>query len=146
MRFRKSRRKILEGDMTPMIDMAFQLIAFFMLLINFSEIEKTEQVNLPDSVIAQPPKTPADYTILLNMDRDGTFLLGAERVENLDALGVLLSHEISLAARNRVDKAQINVIVRADKDAATGDVRKLMKRCQDSGLETFSLRVKSQVR
>ncbi len=132
--------------MTPMIDMAFQLIAFFMLLINFSEIEKTEQVNLPDSVIAQPPKTPPEYTILLNMDSDGSFLLGAERVESLDVLGVLLSQQISIAARSRVDKGNINVIIRADRDAPTGEVRKLMRKCQDSGLETFSLRVKSQVR
>jgi len=28
-----------EGDMTPMIDMTFQLIAFFMVLLNFSEAD-----------------------------------------------------------------------------------------------------------
>ncbi len=146
MRFKKSRQKLLEGDLTPMIDMAFQLIAFFMLLINFSEIEKTEEVNLPDSVIAKPPEVPPEFPILLNLDDDGTCSLGAEKVDNLDTLGVLLSHEISMASRQSVGKGQINVIIRADRDAPTGEVRKLMKRCQESGLETFSLRVKSQVR
>ncbi|MDP6717396.1 MAG: biopolymer transporter ExbD, partial [Pirellulaceae bacterium] len=31
---------ILEGDLTPMIDMTFQLIAFFMVLINFTQSEQ----------------------------------------------------------------------------------------------------------
>ena len=146
MRYRKKQNKLLEGDLTPMIDMAFQLIAFFMLLINFSEIEKTEEVNLPDSVIAKPPEVPPEYPILLNLDDDGTYSLGAEKVENLQTLGVLLSHEISRASRKNIGKGQINVIIRADRYSPTGEVRKLMKRCQESGLETFSLRVKSQVR
>ncbi|MEM1303854.1 MAG: biopolymer transporter ExbD, partial [Planctomycetota bacterium] len=33
-----------EGDMTPMIDMTFQLIAFFMVLINFSEVEQDQRI------------------------------------------------------------------------------------------------------
>ena len=47
MRFRRKSTQILEGDLTPMIDMTFQLIAFFMLIINFSEVEKSEEINLP---------------------------------------------------------------------------------------------------
>ena len=33
MRIKKPKSEILEGDLTPMIDMTFQLIAFFMVLI-----------------------------------------------------------------------------------------------------------------
>ena len=37
MRFRSHEPPMAEGDLTPMIDMAFQLIAFFMVLINFTQ-------------------------------------------------------------------------------------------------------------
>ena len=56
MKFRRKKTEILEGDLTPMVDMTFQLIAFFMLIINFSEVEKSEEINLPLSELAKPPE------------------------------------------------------------------------------------------
>ena len=38
--------------MTPMIDMTFQLIAFFMVLINFTEADQNQAINLPSSELA----------------------------------------------------------------------------------------------
>ena len=37
---RKSKGTDLDGDMTPMIDMVFQLLIFFMILINFATVLK----------------------------------------------------------------------------------------------------------
>lgn len=148
MRFEKRRKKtkILEGDLTPMIDMAFQLIAFFMLLINFSEVEKTEEINLPDSVIAKPPEEVPEYTIMLNLDDDGTVSLGPKNVGEVEGLRPILTHEIGMAARERVAKENINVIIRADRNVRTGLVRDLMRKCGEVELVDFALRVKSQVR
>ena len=39
-------------DMTPMIDVTFQLIAFFMFVLNFSEVDQDQRVNLPSSELA----------------------------------------------------------------------------------------------
>ena len=33
--------------MTPMIDVTFQLIAFFMFVLNFSEVDQDQRINLP---------------------------------------------------------------------------------------------------
>ena len=51
-----------ELDYTPMIDMTFQLIAFFMILINFSDAETDDRVQLPSSAIAKPPSAPVGPT------------------------------------------------------------------------------------
>ena len=56
----KKVTQILEGDLTPMIDMTFLLIAFFMLLINFSEVDRAEEIMLPSSMLAKPPETRPD--------------------------------------------------------------------------------------
>ena len=43
MRVKRHKPTIHEGDLTPMIDMTFQLIAFFMVLINFTDTEQDER-------------------------------------------------------------------------------------------------------
>ena len=50
----KTQVNLVEGDLTPMIDMTFQLIAFFMVLINFTEADQDERIKLPTSVLAKP--------------------------------------------------------------------------------------------
>ena len=65
MRFKRKTENIFEGDLTPMIDVVFQLIAFFMLIINFSEVVKSEEIQLPLSELAKPPEEPDTPT-----DRD----------------------------------------------------------------------------
>ena len=61
MKFKKKRNtEILEGDLTPMIDMTFQLIAFFMLLINFSEVDRAEEIVLPKSCLLYTSPSPRD--------------------------------------------------------------------------------------
>jgi len=38
---------LVEMDMTPMIDVTFQLIIFFMLAISFAEADHDHRINLP---------------------------------------------------------------------------------------------------
>ena len=76
MKFNKAKTsEILEGDLTPMIDMTFQLIAFFMLLINFSEVDRAEEITLPLAVLAIPPETSSRLS--------NHFELGARRYRDL---------------------------------------------------------------
>ena len=49
MRFRKAPVAMVEMDMTPMIDVVFQLITFFMLITNFEQTQADERVKLPIS-------------------------------------------------------------------------------------------------
>jgi len=147
MRFKRKQEKLLEGDLTPMIDMAFQLIAFFVLLINFSKIEKTEEINLPDSTIVQPPDAPPEYDFILNLREDGTVFLRSLQVCDIDSLDQLeprLQQEISAAARLRVAKNQIQVVIRGDVSARTGDIQRLMNKCKEFQLEVFNLRVRNK--
>ena len=51
MRVKSEKPDMAEGDLTPMIDMVFQLIAFFMVLINFAQTESNERVVLPSSCL-----------------------------------------------------------------------------------------------
>lgn len=133
-------------DLTPMIDVTFQLIAFFMFLMNFSQIERAEEIMLPTSAVAVPPKDLPAYQIILNLVEDGSVIHDGQRIEKIEFITSLLRREIAAAGRLTppVNPAEISVVLRAHQDTPTGQVQELIKKCQDSELEKFSLRVKEK--
>jgi biopolymer transport protein ExbD len=146
MKFRKKfETAILECDLTPMIDVTFQLIAFFMLLLNFSEAERAEEIKLPTSSLAKPPEEPPDYQIILNLLPDGSIRFAGHPIDKIEFLTGTLSREISAAQREDVSPSEIAVIIRSHEDTPTGLVQELITKCQESELERFSLRVKEDV-
>lgn len=144
MKFKKSKTELLEADLTPMIDMTFNLIAFFMFTINFADAEKIEQIMLPKSSLAKPPDGVADYQFILNLDQDGSVWLDGQKVEKIELINPLLRREIRAAERQGVAPAKISVIVRAHEDSPSGQVQKLIQQCQQNELEKFLLRVKEE--
>ncbi len=145
---RKSSESIHEGDLTPMIDMTFQLIAFFMVLVNFSQAEQHERIKLPDSVLAKPPEEVPDFYVTLHLDDDGRVIYSGFPDPNgleIDALKPFLDREVGDAKARNVDAAEVTVIIRGDQDANTGDVQRLIQKCQESSLQKFALRVKERL-
>lgn len=135
-----------EGDLTPMIDMTFQLIAFFMVLINFSQAEQNERIKLPDSVLAKPPEEPPDWPITLHLMSDGNVIYsGASQPLAIDSMKLYLDREVSDAGTSGYKADEVTVIIRADRQTDTGKVQKLIEKCQESNLEKFALRVKEKI-
>ncbi len=132
-----------EGDMTPMIDMTFQLIAFFMILINFSEGDQNQLIRLPASELAKPPDTAPAYPITLQMTSKGTVFYGVEEY-TLDGIVPILQVEKQLVERRGGDYRDTTVIIRADRYAKTGRVQELIRTCQSVGFEKFTLRAKQE--
>lgn len=132
-----------EGDMTPMIDMTFQLIAFFMILINFSEGDQNQLIRLPASELAKPPDTAPAYPITLQMTSKGTVFYGVEEY-TLDGIVPILQVEKQLVERRGGDYRDTTVIIRADRYAKTGRVQELIRMCQSVGFEKFTLRAKQE--
>ncbi|MEZ6133591.1 MAG: biopolymer transporter ExbD [Pirellulaceae bacterium] len=144
MRFKKDTAPPVEADLTPMIDMTFQLIAFFMVLINFSQSEQNEKVVLPTSELAKPVDTPIEFPIIVHMTRDGSVVIGGDEL-SLEALKTRLNPEISLLKLDNKTPADANIIIRGHQSVPGGRVQDLISRCQDLGFEKFALRVKEEI-
>jgi len=140
MRIKKSRRELAEGDMTPMIDMTFQLIAFFMVLINFSQAEQDKDVKLPDSELARPPDAPLVDAITLHVRKTGIIAVGGDE-HNMEQLRKRMILEKQYAE----DPTKVTVIIRGDREVATGKVQEVIRLCQDVGFELFALRAKERL-
>jgi biopolymer transport protein ExbD len=137
--------EFVEIDYTPMIDMTFQLIAFFMILINFADAEVDQRVQLPSSSIAKPPSAPLETPITIQMMRDGRLIMTGQVLGDANGMRPFLRAEkYDLELRDKTAK-DATIIIRAHKDAKTGLVQQIIKVCQEEGFEKFTLRAKSEV-
>ncbi|MEX2138607.1 MAG: biopolymer transporter ExbD [Pirellulales bacterium] len=137
----RDARAIIEPDMTPMIDVTFQLIAFFMFVLNFSDAETDERIRLPLSQLAKPPEVAPEQPITLQVSRTGTVYITGDEVP-LDKIKPYLQREVQLLDRQNKDQANTTIILRGDAEVQTGKVQELIKQCQETGFERFSLRAK----
>ena len=144
MKIKKPDSRIVEGDLTPMIDMTFQLIAFFMVLINFTQSEQNERIQLPDSELAKPPDAPLKFPITLHLTKDGTVIIGGQDV-SIAGLSPYLSREAEVLRIRGESTASATVIIRGHKEAKTGKVQDLIRVCQSNSFEKFALRAKEDV-
>jgi biopolymer transport protein ExbD len=128
-------------DMTPMIDMTFQLITFFMFVMNFSEAEQDDRIQLPLSQLAKPVDGPVEKPITLQLTNTGAVIYAGELI-GLEDISGYLEREKSVLADGGRNPAEATVIVRADGAAKTGQVQEIIKICQEKGFEKFALRAK----
>jgi biopolymer transport protein ExbD len=143
MKYRSRDKMSAEGDMTPMIDVTFQLVIFFMLTLNFSQDEQSELIKLPNSELAKPAVSPVEKPITLQLTNTSKVLVGGDEVPLAGVQKVLLREKqaIQMASGN---VRNATVIIRADQKAQTGKVQELIRACQMTGFEKFVLRAKNE--
>ncbi len=141
MRVKAKKVDLAKGDLTPMIDMTFQLIAFFMVLINFAQTESNDRVKLPSSQLVKPPEVALEFPIILHVAQDGEIILGGDDY-TAETLRIGLRREIAVIKAEGKSINDANVVIRAHKNAAAGDVQEIIRVAQDQKLENFALRVK----
>ena len=119
------KRKKTEGsdiDMTPIIDVTFQLITFFMFTMNFTEAEQDQRIQLPTSQVAKPMENPDIDPLTLQLMEDGRVIYNGEPVALL-ALGDYLENEKAVMLAASKEPSAATVVVRADGRAKTGEVQ-----------------------
>lgn len=145
MKIKPANVEPVELDMTPMIDMTFQLIAFFMILINFDAGEQDERIQLPMSTLAKPPESALETPITIQLTKQGQPILGGQVYAEISGIKPVLDNEkYVLQSQNKSEK-DATIIIRAHKDAKTGVVQEVIKLCQTIGFEKFTLRAKEEV-
>ena len=141
MRFKKpTSAASAEMDMTPMIDVTFQLIAFFMFVLNFSEVDVDQRINLPLSELAKPPDAPYEEPLTIQLTSDETIVFAGQEM-TLDDLQSALMREAQVI-RLTPDKSvsDVTIVIRADRQAKTGRVQEIIQKAQNAEFDTFALR------
>ena len=140
----KKKTEIQEGDLTPMIDMTFQLIAFFMVLINFTQSEQDQRVQLPDSSLAIPAEQPLDHPIIIHLAEDGEAIYSGEKIP-IGGMGPYLQKEIRGLEFTGDGIESATIVIRAHRHCQAGRVQELIEKCQEVGFENFALRAQENI-
>src|ERR1051326_3553484 len=140
-------------DMTPMVDVAFLLLIFFMLTTSFKPPEK-KQIKLPDS--HSDLKVPQSKLILLSIADDGSMLMQYPKVM-LDAKGQpvkdqegnvrigTVTHEVTTANLEaelqtaRLENPAARMVLKTDKRVNYGVMQDVMGILQDTNTTTFNV-------
>jgi len=125
-----------ELDMTPMIDMVFLLMTFFIFLLNYSDAEQDERVKLPKSELAIPTKVMPVEPLTLQIMADGIILFNGKGYTSVD-FPAALGKECRLYDYKKIPRSDITVLVRADRRCSTGEVLDMGKECREQGFDNF---------
>ena len=132
MRFRREEEDNFSLDMTPMIDVVFLLIIFFMVSTVFVDFSRKMDINLPTSKSSTLDESAK--TLEVEMLKDKKIFLSGKLV-------TLLGLETTLAKMELKDKKP-TAIIRADKSLPYGDVIQVMGILQKKGIPDISVAVK----
>ncbi|MCO4770456.1 MAG: biopolymer transporter ExbD [Deltaproteobacteria bacterium] len=130
MDFSPSRRRLpLILDLTPLIDVVFLLLIFFMVTTTFVPDSTGLQVDLPRSSSQEVIQEGEDLT--LDLGADGTISLNGE---------VLSLAQLSAELRKTAEKDPKTLIVlKADSEISHGRVVEVMDMAREIGLTSFAI-------
>lgn len=135
-----------EPNLTPILDMVFQLITFFMLVINFKGAALDLSLKLPVLGSARPLDTEGhDELFVLNIDAQGKLrVYGAEKDLKHYIASEARVTALKISTSNRKfktgDELPTMVVIRADKGIPFKLLNEVIRTCQEHGFRRFSLK------
>jgi len=143
----KKRRLNIRIDMTPMVDVAFLLLTFFMLTTQFSPPEEVK-IEVPSSHSAF--KLPDSNILMLFIDKNGQIFMGVDQPALMGRLfgeQARLKKEIQVKVENlgdlliqaRISNPKLRTVVKGDENADFGVVEDVMNILQKTLITNFSM-------
>ncbi len=118
-------------NVTPLVDVVLVLLIIFMVVI--PAMGKSGQVDLPSIFNVDPEAKSKTDPFTLSLTTDGSMYFEQEQLSPEQFVTTLR------AAQEREPSRRL--VLRADRKAPYGEVRKLFKSCQEIGFPGVSLRV-----
>lgn len=121
-----------ELNLTPMIDIVFLLIIFFMVGTKFAEMERTVALEVPRvSQLGALSPTPPKF--IVNVYRDGTISVDQQTV----SLAELTAH-VRQGLQGHPERA---LVVRGDADGTFQNVASVLTACREAGVRDLGISV-----
>lgn len=118
-------------DLTPLIDVVFQLIIFFLVATEFDSEDKELDVTLPKASEARP-LTAEPTEVFVNIDKDGHYFMNGKQ-RSIEEIETLLREA---KVNNPLSQS---VILRADKNVALDYVVVVMNLCNKVGMPEYTI-------
>ena len=143
----KKRRVAVKIDMTPMVDVAFLLLTFFMLTTQFTPPEEVK-IEVPTSHSAI--KVPDSDVMTLFINKDGNIFLGVDQpalMARLFGQEARLKREVEVKLENlpdlliqaRISNPRLRTVIKGDSDGDYGVVYDIMEILQKTKITRFAM-------
>jgi biopolymer transport protein ExbD len=143
----KKARVAIRIDMTPMVDVAFLLLTFFMLTTQFKPAEEVE-IKLPMS--HSESKLPESNTMTIHISEGGKLFLGFDSAILMEqmfgqqnrlrqAVEVKMENLADLLMKARISNTKLRTIVKSDAGVEYGNVSDVMDILQKTLITRFAM-------
>ena len=130
MRFRSEEEENFSLDLTPLVDVVFLLLIFFMVSTVFVDFKRRMDISLPTSKVSIADETPKAIELEITVDKE-VFLNGDK---------VSLKRLESALKEIDADRKKA-AIIRADKNLPYGDVIEVLGMLQSAQILNISVAV-----
>lgn len=113
-------------ELTPIIDMVFLLLVFFLVATTFAQEERETQIALPVSKSSGPISAML-RALVVNIDADGGIIVGGRQVEP-EALRTIVEEAVAA-------NPELKVTLRGDRATAYENVVRVLDICKSSGVQ-----------
>ncbi|RLE07243.1 biopolymer transporter ExbD [Candidatus Aerophobetes bacterium] len=128
MRFRRPKaRKEAAFDLTPLIDVVFLLLIFFMVSTTFATIRHGIKVNLPTTTT---PQERIEKSITISITKDNQIYIGKKWVKKENLVALL---------RKELKGEGGLVVINADRDTLHGKVVEVMDLAKQAGASKLGI-------
>jgi biopolymer transport protein ExbD len=117
-------------NLTPMIDVVFQLLIFFMVATTFLDPEKEIGIELPEASSGEKAEKQSDE-IIINVFADGSVIVSGEEVSQENLLDTLRASAVA--------NPQTPVTIRGDRTVHHEHIVSVMDACGRAGLLNLSV-------
>lgn len=118
-------------NITPLIDVVFQLLLFFLVATRFEQEDRELEVLLPSASEARPLVASA-RTLFVNVDEQGRYFVDGKQMTLEEVEDFLMQAK----ANNPVGQS---VTIRADKRGALDYSVQVMNLCNKAGLRQYTI-------
>jgi biopolymer transport protein ExbD len=125
-------------NLTPMLDIVFNLIIFFMVATRFSELEERNlDVKVPQvNSTAQLSQVPKLRTVSVHKSGQIT----------LDHKAITLPQLVAELKESRRQRPDMSVVVRGDAEGKFQNVATVLTACRESGISEMGISVKMETK
>jgi biopolymer transport protein ExbD len=137
---RRYQPQLMEVNLTPMIDVTFLLIIFFMLVSQFTQSE-ADPIHVPKPTDSQAREMKYPNKLIITLVHDGEggvrrYKVGSRLANDMETVRAIAEESRRMA---EAEGQQLEVIVRADRDIRYEYVRPVLETIAKVGLENVNI-------
>ena len=134
--------------MTPMIDVVFLLIIFFMIVTDLTQ-QELEDLVLPKADMAQKDENPPEKRMIINITRPGHYIV--KRIDKgvvddcIDQIRNQLATMVQFFDREDDGCSKQPVLIRSDLHTEFKYIQKVMQICGEEGIKIYKIELACSV-